>query len=212
MILPSCPICWGCPHACNQGLLTRPPALTSQPNYLRPERCSYFLGRTDWFDHWGRFSSLSLAVFCPLSLESFSSSPLSLSRKELFPHVPDKCWGFLFQSCSFLSLLNKVQHGEWSLAASMLSEVCLLPAESHTPLHGFHLHIGDILFGATLMHWLTLHMYHFRVSGASGCHNALSSESLYLHVSLNIPCWHSVISLLSCHNMCWKYLYTHISD
>lgn len=58
--------------------------------------------------------------------------------------------------------------------------------------------------GDTLMHCLTLHVYHFRVSEASGYHNALSSERLYLHVSLNVPCWHSVMSLLSCHSLCWK--------
>lgn len=91
--------------------------------------------------YWGRFSSLPLALFCLLAPKSLSSSPLSLLRKDFFPQVPDKCLGFRFQSYSFLSLLNKVQNGGWSLPASLLSENCLLPPESHTPRHGFPLHV-----------------------------------------------------------------------
>lgn len=60
------------------------------------------------------------------------------------------------------------------------------------------------------MHWLTLHMYHLKVSGAPGYHNALSLESLYLHICLKVLCWYGVTSVLS--HMCWKYLYMHISD
>lgn len=201
-----------------------PDLLPLLPSLITPDQKDAAVFQAEQTGYWGRLSSLPLTVFCPLAPESLSSSPLLLSRKDFFSQVPDKCLGFVSRAalssacwtrCSMeggvwlhpcsqksVSCLLKVTLQMWSLCIQSWIYVKAKPFYLQSNLKYVILTFLIVCNADTLMYSLTLHMYRFRASGASRSHNALSSESFYLHVSLNVPCWHSVMSLLSCHNIC----------